>query len=94
MQDVWNEDVDEDKNIKKIEKDVYHLLESMQTLHEQVEDSQDVIDTIEDFIEQSKMDIKEGTKNIEDGSIYNNYYTYIYSISIGSMGVLAFLLFG
>lgn len=80
-------------NIKhlEIEKDVLSLLEAMNTLNKLVSDSQEQIDTIENFIEESKNDVVESKEVIETASSYSTYVKG----TIGTIGTIIglFLLF-
>lgn len=75
----------------EIEKDVLSLLEAMNTLNQLVSDSQAQIDTIENFIEESKHDVQESKEVIETASSYSTYVTG----AIGTIGTVIglFLLF-
>lgn len=68
----------------KIEKDVLALLSTMNTLNQLVTENQGQIDTIEDFIEQSKNDVKESEETISTASSYSTYVTG----TIGTIGTI------
>lgn len=49
-----------------LEKDIIQLQESMNIIHEMVQEQQSEIDTIEDYIKQSKEDTTNGTEDIKE----------------------------
>jgi t-SNARE complex subunit (syntaxin) len=56
----------------------------MNTLNQLVTENQEQIDTIEDFIEQSKNDVKESEETISTASSYSTYVTG----TIGTIGTI------
>ena len=72
----------------QLEKDVLNLKESMDILASIVNEQQDSIDTLENFIEQSKEKVKESKEDIKD----SNTYTISY-ITGGILCLLYFLIF-
>ena len=63
---------------EQLEKDVIQLQESMNILQELVQEQQEPIDNLEDFIHHSKQDIKEAnTELVESKSYsYSSYSSY------------------
>jgi len=73
----------------QLEKDVLDLQKSMNILATIVNEQQESIDTLENFIEQSKETVKESSNDLHKTSEYNSStYTYI----IGSIIVLLYVL--
>lgn len=58
---------------KKIENDVTTLSETMMQLNSLVNDRQETIQTIEEFIESSKKDTETAGQMISEGATYNVY---------------------
>uniref|UniRef100_A0A6C0KG39 t-SNARE coiled-coil homology domain-containing protein n=1 Tax=viral metagenome TaxID=1070528 RepID=A0A6C0KG39_9ZZZZ len=85
--------MDEEKKepYKNIEKDVMSLLESMKMLNNAVNQKQETIDTIEDFIESTKLDVEKGGEILDDTSQYT--YAYTSYITGGISMAIAFFLF-
>jgi len=72
----------------QLEKDVLNLKESMDILASIINEQQDSIDTLENFIEQSKETVKESKEDIKDSSTYTTTY-----ITGGILCLLYFLIF-
>ena len=62
----------ENEKFNHIEKDVYDLKESMDILQSLVSGQQEPIDTIEDMIHDSKLEIKEAAVDLEPSN--TNFY--------------------
>lgn len=89
-------DLIKQKNNKytEIENDVMELNRSMQILHSIVNEQQESIDSIEDFIHISKEDTKKAYEELKTAKSYNDSYNYNYiTLIVGSIatGLLIFL---
>lgn len=78
-----------------IEKDVLLLKESMEIMHTLINEQQDTLDTLEDYIVLTKNDIKQGETHLVITDNINRNYSYISGvISIGAIGIMiGFVLF-
>ena len=78
-----------------IEKDVLLLKESMEIMHTLVNEQQDTLDTLEDYIVLTKNDIKQGETQLVIADNINRDYSYMSGvISIGAIGIMiGFVLF-
>ena len=68
---------------ENLEKDVNLLLEGFTIIQELVNDQQDKIDSIEDFILVSKEKVNDGKNDLIKSNNYNNYNYYLISIGLG-----------
>ena len=76
-----------------LEKDVQHLKECMETLHDTVHSQQDTFDSIEDVIHSSQQNTIESQHAIVVASDYqSNYRNYILTAVTGILTALFFLL--
>ena len=84
-----------EKEIKKIENDMMILSQTMTDLHDLIHEQSESIDTLEDFISESKNDIKQGETQLVIADNINRDYSYISGvISIGAIGIMiGFVLF-
>ena len=94
------EDTPIDKYIK-LENDINLLKDSMETIYDLINNQQESIDTLDDFIQISKYDIQGGRARIEDGNQYaesKNQVLYTGGIISGVITVICvgihFLLLG
>ncbi len=62
---------------KQIEHDVIQLKESMSILHELVKEQQEPLDTLEDFIQESKTNVIHAEQELTEASTYSSKITYI-----------------
>ena len=78
-----------------IEKDVLLLKESIEIMHTLVNEQQDTLDTLEDYIVLTKNDIKQGETQLVIADNINRDYSYMSGvISIGAIGIMiGFVLF-
>lgn len=68
---------------ENLEKDVNLLLEGFTIIQELVNDQQDKIDSIEDFILVSKEKVNDGKNDLIKSDNYNNYNYILISIGLG-----------
>ncbi len=61
----------------KIEQDVLQLQESMSILHELVKEQQEPLDTLEDFIQESKTNVKHAQSDLSEASTYSSKIMYM-----------------
>jgi t-SNARE complex subunit (syntaxin) len=61
----------------QIEQDVIQLLESMSILHELVKEQQEPLDTLEDFIQESKTNVIHAQSDLSDASSYSTKIMYM-----------------
>ena len=88
------DDYQNEKEIKKIENDMMILSQTMTDLHDLIHDQSESIDTLEDFISDSKNDIKQGDKLLVESQDYKestNWYVYTLG-SLVSLGIIIFIL--
>lgn len=85
---------DENEDLKKIEKDVRTLADTMNELSELVNDQSESIDSLEDFIAESKNDMKQATEILVESNVYNKYDKVVYTFGglVVSLGIIIFLL--
>jgi hypothetical protein len=77
---------------QELENDVIKLKESMDFLSKVVYIQQESIDSLEDFIEISKNDVKKGEKEIKRASNYSSYLSWLTAgAAAGIMGLMIFL---
>ena len=77
---------------QQLENDVIKLKESMDFLSKVVYTQQQSIDTIEEFIEISKNDVKKGAIEIKKASNYSGYISWLTAgAAAGVMGLMIFL---
>lgn len=62
---------------KQIEHDVIQLQESMSILHELVKEQQEPLDTLEDFIQESKTNVIHAEHELKEASTYSSKIMYI-----------------
>jgi t-SNARE complex subunit (syntaxin) len=62
---------------KQIEYDVIQLQESMSILHELVKEQQEPLDTLEDFIQESKTNVIQAEQELTEASTYSSKIMYI-----------------
>jgi len=74
---------------QQIEKDVLHLQESMDILHNLVHAQQDHLDTIEDMIHLTTENAEKGETELKDASL--NYKSYIQYVAVGMVTLLYFI---
>lgn len=74
---------------EQIERDVIRLQESMSILHELVKEQQDPLDTLEDFIHESKTNVIQAQNDLTDASTYSSKIMYILG---GIAGVVIYFL--
>ena len=74
---------------QQIEKDVVHLQESMDILHNLVHTQQGHLDTIEDMIHLTKENAEKGETELKDASL--NYKSYIQYVAVGMVTLLYFI---
>jgi t-SNARE domain-containing protein 1 len=89
-------DLIKQKNNKyiEIENDVMELNRSMQILNSIVNEQQESIDSIDDFIQISKEDTKKAYEELKTAKVYNDSYNYNYfTLIVGGIatGLLIFL---
>jgi t-SNARE complex subunit (syntaxin) len=73
-----------DDKYKQIEEDMMSLLDGFIIIKDLVSDQQEQIDSIENFIEESKTKVKEGHKELVQAEEYvksNSYLNYIIGVS-------------
>jgi t-SNARE complex subunit (syntaxin) len=75
---------------KQIEKDVDDLNTLMFVLHNMVQEQTAQIDTLEDWIDASHEDVKQGTKELEQASEYSTQ-SYWMTTVLGIVAVGSFL---
>jgi len=76
-----------------LEKDVQHLKECMETLHDTVHSQQDTFDSIEDAIHSTQQDAVHSQQLIVVASDYQSSYRgYVLTAVTGILTVLFFLL--
>ena len=61
----------------QIEQDVLQLQESMSILHELVKEQQEPLDTLEDFIQESKTNVIHAQNDLSDASSYSTKIMYM-----------------
>ena len=87
-----------EKEIKKIENDMMILSQTMTDLHDLIHEQSESIDTLEDFISESKNDIKQGDKLLVESEDYKestNWYhdKVVYTLGgLVSLGIIIFIL--
>lgn len=74
---------------QELENDVIKLKESMDFLSKVVYTQQQSIDTLDEFIEISKNDVKKGTIEIKKASNYSGYISWL--TAAGVMSLMIFL---
>jgi t-SNARE complex subunit (syntaxin) len=61
----------------QIEQDVIQLQESMSILHELVKEQQEPLDTLEDFIQESKTNVIHAQSDLTEASTYSTKIMYM-----------------
>ena len=76
----------------KLEQDVLLLQESMNILHELVHSQQESIDTLEEYIEESKTNTSHALIEIKEANEYSTWYSYAKYIGGGILGIVVYIL--
>jgi t-SNARE complex subunit (syntaxin) len=91
-------ELQENEELKQIERDVRTLADTMNELSDLVNEQSESIDTLEDFISESKNDIKQGDKLLVESQDYKestNWYhdKVVYTLGgLVSLGIIIFIL--
>lgn len=81
-----------EKQYVQLEQDVIMLQESMNMLHELVHSQQDSINTLEEYIEESKTNTSQALIEIKETKEYSTLYNYTKYIAGGILGVVIYIL--
>jgi hypothetical protein len=70
-------DSSKEKKFEKLADDVIRLQESMHILHELIKEQGETVTSIEEFIHESKENVKASVHDLAEANTYSNYLTYI-----------------
>jgi t-SNARE complex subunit (syntaxin) len=77
---------------EQLEQDVLMLQDSMNILHELVHSQQESIDTLEEYIEESKINTSHALKEIKEAKEVSTWYDYTKYIAGGIVGAVIYIL--
>lgn len=77
----------------QLEQDVRMLQDSMNILHELVHSQQESIDTLEEYIEESKTHTSRALTEIKEAKEYSTWYDYTKYIAGGILGTVGAVIY-